>query len=85
MSIVGVCAAGLTTFSFVPQVVKVYRNKSVKDVSFIMLLQLATGAFLWTLYGIYLKDMIIILANTVTLAIVSVLIFLYFRYRKAAI
>ena len=79
---VGVAAATLTTFSFVPQIFKVLDTKSGKDLSPVTLLQFSTGVALWVVYGWYLKDLIIILANAVTLVSLVVLIFLYFRYKK---
>lgn len=80
--IIGVIAASLTMFAFIPQIIKILKVKSVKDVSLLTLLQLSLGVSLWTAYGIYLKDHIIIIANLVTLTSLGILLFLYFRYRK---
>ena len=78
--VIGLTAALLTTFSFVPQIIKVVRSKSVRDVSLFMLLQFSLGVSFWVLYGIYLKDAIIIGANCVTLLTLTILLMLYFRY-----
>ena len=80
--IIGGAAAALTTFSFLPQIFKVLRNKSARDVSIITLVQLAAGVTLWVIYGVYRKDVIIIAANAVTLASLLVLIHLYFAYGR---
>jgi MtN3 and saliva related transmembrane protein len=80
--IIGLSAAFLTMFSFVPQIAKALKTKSVRDVSIVTLLQLSLGVLLWIIYGIYLKDAIIILANTVTLATLIILLCLYFNYGK---
>jgi MtN3 and saliva related transmembrane protein len=77
---IGIIAAILTTFSFVPQIVRSLRTRSVKDVSPITLFQLSAGVLLWMVYGIARKDPIIICANAVTLVSLSILIFLYFKY-----
>ncbi|MCM8781185.1 MAG: SemiSWEET transporter [Candidatus Omnitrophica bacterium] len=79
---IGICAATLTTFSFVPQIIKIIQTKSSKDLSLITLLQFALGVFLWMIYGIHIKDIIIITANTVTLVTIITLISLYFVYKK---
>jgi len=79
-SIIGIGAAILTTFSFVPQIVKVSRTKSVKDISPLTLLQFSVGVSLWIAYGLHLKNAIIVIANAVTLMTVIVLLTLYFRY-----
>jgi len=79
-TIIGALAAILTMFSFVPQIFRCLRTKSVKDVSPITLFQLSSGVLLWMIYGIARRDPIIIIANATTLITLSVLIFLYFQY-----
>jgi len=81
-TLIGATAATLTMFSFIPQIIKGITTRSVKDVSLTTLLQLSTGVFLWIIYGIYLRDRIIIIANTITLASLLILLALYFHYRK---
>lgn len=81
-TVIGVAAAILTTFSFIPQIIKVYRNKSAKDVSLLTLLQLSGGVFLWVIYGIYRSDPIIIAANSITLISLITLLFLWYRYAR---
>jgi MtN3 and saliva related transmembrane protein len=80
--IIGTSAATLTMFAFFPQVIKIFKTKSAKDVSLTTLLQLAVGVSLWILYGIYLKDTIIITANSVTLITVVMLLILYAKYAR---
>jgi MtN3 and saliva related transmembrane protein len=81
-TIIGAIAATLTMFSFVPQIFRSLRTKSVRDVSPVTLFQLSAGVFLWMVYGIARRDPIIIIANVTTLITLSVLIFLYFKYGK---
>jgi MtN3 and saliva related transmembrane protein len=79
---VGISAATLTTLSFIPQVVKILKTKSASDISLATLLQLSFGVFLWALYGIHIKDAIIITANSVMLVTLLAAICLYFKYNK---
>jgi len=79
-SIIGSTAAFLTMFAFFPQIIKSLKTKSVKDVSLITLLQLSLGVFLWIVYGVCLKNVIIITANSVTLLSLVILLILYFFY-----
>jgi MtN3 and saliva related transmembrane protein len=81
-SIVGSTAAALTMFSFIPQIIKIIKTKSAKDVSLVTLLGLSLGVFLWIAYGIHLKDAIIITANSVTLTTLIILLCLYFNYGR---
>ncbi len=79
--IFGICAACLTTFGFVPQAIKIYKTKSVKDVSLATLLQFLFGVTFWAVYGFYLGDWVIILANIVTFATLIIALALYYKYR----
>ena len=79
---IGASAACLTMLALLPQIIKVLKTKSVKDVSVIMLYQFGIGIALWLIYGIHLRDIIIIGANAISLASVIVSIVLYYRYRE---
>lgn len=80
-TIIGFTAATLTMFGFVPQIIKIYKTKSVKDISIVALLEFSIGIFLWVLYGIHLKNSVIILANTVSLSTLIIALILYFKYK----
>jgi MtN3 and saliva related transmembrane protein len=72
----GIAAGTLTTASFVPQVLKAFRSKSTKDISLGMLIILVTGVVLWIGYGFLSKSMPVMLANSSTLVLVTILIVL---------
>ncbi len=80
--LIGSMAAPLTMFGFVPQVIKMFRTKSVEDVSVVMLAQFSIGVFLWFLYGVHLADIIIIIANLVTFVTLITAMGLYFYYNR---
>ena len=80
--IIGAIAATLTMFGFVPQIVKIYKTRSVEDVSLITLIQFSIGLFLWMLYGFYLKNNILIISNLVSFTTLLVAVGLYLKYRK---
>lgn len=81
-SLIGISAAALTMFSFIPQIIKIAKKKSASDVSLITLVQLSLGVALWILYGLHLKDAIIVSANGFTLATLILAIYLIYKYRK---
>ncbi len=81
ITILGLFAATLTTFSFLPQMIKTWRSKSAKDVSYVMLITFNIGIFLWLIYGLYLSALPIILANGVTLFFNLIILCLKIRYR----
>ena len=79
--IIGSLAGTLTTISFLPQLIKTWRTKSAKDISAIMLAVLSAGVVLWLIYGIYLDQLPIIIANLFTLILASMILILKVRYR----
>jgi MtN3 and saliva related transmembrane protein len=79
--LVGAVAALLTTFGFVPQILKMRRTSSVKDVSLLTLVQFTVGVTIWGVYGFHLNDVVIVTANVVSFVILVGAIVLYFRYR----
>jgi MtN3 and saliva related transmembrane protein len=75
--IVGYAAAILTTVSFVPQVILVYKTKDTASISLLMFLIFSIGTFAWAMYGILLGQLPIIVANGITLVLA-----LYILYMK---
>lgn len=65
VTIIGSLAGVLTTIAFLPQIVRIHRTKETRDLSFSMYAILTVGVFLWALYGLILKSVPIVLANTV--------------------
>ena len=80
--IIGIIAALLTTFGFVPQIIKMYRSKSSNDVSIGTLIQFGIGTGLWAIYGIYIKDLIIVIANVVSFITIVIAIIVHIRYQS---
>jgi len=76
----GSMAAVLTTFGFVPQIIKMHRTRSSNDVSLATLYQFSAGVILWTFYGFHIADVIIIAANIICFLTLVVAIGLYHHY-----
>ncbi len=81
VALIGYAAGTLTTLSFVPQVVRSYRTRSVKDISSAMLIAFVSGVTLWLLYGIATQSNPIIIANAVTLGLTIPLLVMKFLFR----
>ena len=77
--IIGFIAAALTTISFAPQAIKIWKTHSAKDISLGTYIILFAGVSLWLVYGIFISSMPIILANSFT--IIFVLIILFFKIK----
>src|SRR3979490_735705 len=66
---IGVCAAVLTSLSYIPQVRKAWPRGSTKDLSLRMLLVLTAGLLLWVGYVLLKTDWVIVAANSVVAAL----------------
>lgn len=82
IEVIGLMAGVLTTTAFIPQVLKIYRTKSSKDISGRMFSLFTAGIVLWLIYGILLRSLPLILSNLLTLALVLTIIALKIRYRE---
>ena len=80
--VVGSAAATLTMFGFVPQIHKILKTHSAKDVSHLMLFQSSLGTLLWMLYGVHREDNIMIIANVISLTTLITVIGLCFKYKR---
>jgi MtN3 and saliva related transmembrane protein len=77
---VGLLAGVLTTIGFLPQVIKAFKTKHTKDLSFPTFLLLSVGIILWFVYGILIREIPIILANTVALVLIVFILVMKARY-----
>ena len=86
VDLIGYIAASLTTFSFLPQVMQTVKTKDTSGISLPMYCILVLGIFLWLIYGILKGDMILIVANIVTIILSGTVLFIKIKaVRKAFI
>ena len=67
----GLVAATLTTFAFLPQAVRIWRTGSAKDISLTMYLMMFTGSVLWGAYGLLIGSFALIVANVAAIVLVG--------------
>src|SRR3989337_1194453 len=78
---IGLIAALFTTVSLLPQLIKVYKTKSTKDISTGMFALFCGGVFLWFIYGVFVNDFPIIIANSVAFTQAVVILFFKAKYK----
>ena len=71
---IGILAAFLTSTGFIPQIIKAFTIKEMKDISLITLLIIFIGTLLWIIYGLSIMDPIVITANTITCSTAAILL-----------
>lgn len=81
IEIIGLFAAACTTSAYIPQAVKVMRTKHTKDLSLGMYILIVIGLFSWLAYGIFMKNLPLILANSITLIFASITLILKIKYK----
>jgi MtN3 and saliva related transmembrane protein len=84
MTWLGLLAAALTTSSWLPQVARVIRSGSSKDLSWAYLLTFLTGTVAWAAYGLGSGSIPVIVANLITLLLIVALVATKLAHRRAA-
>lgn len=70
VTVVGSLGGVCTTFAFVPQVLKIWKQGG-RDLSYGMLGLYLIGAILWLTYGILLQARAVIIANSATAIVIA--------------
>ncbi len=78
---IGSIAAVLTTVSFVPQAVKVLRERQTAGISLGMYVLFTMGVALWFAYGLMIRSFPVYAANGVTLVLSSLILAAKIRHR----
>ena len=81
-NILGLVAGGITSVAMLPQLIKVLKEKDVKDLSLLMIVVLITGLSLWVWYGFIKDELPIILSNAFAVLVNIALLISYFKFRK---
>lgn len=81
VTFIGLFAAFLTTISLLPQIVKVWRTRSAKDVSSGMFSLQCGSVSMWVVYGFLMHDIPIIAANSLVFVQAATILFFKKRFR----
>jgi MtN3 and saliva related transmembrane protein len=77
---IGMIGAILTTVCWLPQAIKIIREKDTRAISLPTNVAFTAGIFLWLVYGIALIDWPLIGSSAVTLALMTVIVTLKLRH-----
>ena len=78
---IGSIAAVLTTFAFLPQVIKVIKTKDTESIALGMYLMQVLGIALWLAHGLVIQDLPLILANSVSFILSGTILIYKIRYK----
>lgn len=79
-TLIGFMAATLTTIAFVPQVIKVWKTRSARDVSLGMYALFTIGVALWLIYGLLIGSWPVIVANSITLILAGMVLVMKVKF-----
>ena len=79
---IGTIAGILVLLSFIPQIMKAYKTKKMFDVSSYLMILIASGMFLWVVYGVVRSDLVIIGTNATGFALNVTLLVMKLKYDK---
>jgi MtN3 and saliva related transmembrane protein len=79
--IIELIAAALTTSALFPQLIQVWKTKSTNDISTGMFTLTSTGVFVWFIYGVFVDNFPIIIANSLAFIQAITILFLKIKYK----
>lgn len=82
LTVVGIMAGVLILSGWVQQIIKGYRTKSLRDVSYYLMTMIAAGAVLWLVYGIEVGDVYVVGTNIAAIVLMGVVISMKKRYDR---
>ncbi|WP_394886435.1 SemiSWEET family sugar transporter [Mesorhizobium sp. AaZ16] len=80
IEILGSLAALITTLGWLPQILKIVRERKAGDISLVTNATLAGGVFLWVVYGLLIGSWPVIMANSVTFLFILAIVGLKLRF-----
>lgn len=78
---IGSIVAILTTFAFLPQVIKVIKTKDTEFIALCMYLMQVVGIALWLFHGLVIDDLPLIMANGVSLILSVTILYYKLKYK----
>ena len=78
----GFAAATLSTIAFLPQVLKTWKTRSARDVSYALLLTFSTGCLCWVIYGYQVDAKPVMIANALTLTLNLAILAMKFTFES---
>lgn len=79
----GYMAAVMTTFAFLPQIIKIYKERSARSISLKTFYVFSLGVLCWFLYGLALRSWPMIISNFITLVLSVIIVILKHTYKES--
>jgi len=84
LSILATISGSVMALASIPQIYKIFKRKSAKDISALSYTFFVSGGLIWLLYGIELNSSAIILSNTLSVTTSIFVLVGWFLYGRAS-
>ena len=82
MDLLGWFAGALVTLSLLPQIIRVFKLRSAREISLLFNTMLLTGILLWLGYGIALSLLPVIIWNAIGAVLTALLLYAKLKYGR---
>ena len=85
VDLIGYIAAFMTTAAFFPQTMQVIRTRDTRSISLAMYILFTSGICFWLVYGLIIESLPMTIANSITLVLASIILYMKVKERKTAL
>lgn len=78
--VLGLITGVVTVAAFMPQVLKIWRSKKARDVSYGTFSLLLIASASWVVYGYLRGDIVVLITNFIILLLTALIVILKFRF-----
>jgi len=82
---IGYIGAFMTTAAFFPQTLQVIRTRDTRSISLAMYILFTTGIGFWLVYGLMIESFPIVISNTITIILSSIILYMKIKEPKATL
>ncbi|WP_297983853.1 SemiSWEET family transporter [uncultured Chryseobacterium sp.] len=80
--IIGLAGGFLSCITFVPQIFKTWKSKSVKDISVSTFLIVLASTIIWIAYGVFKDSISVILTNIIVFLTAVIMLWMKWKFTK---
>ncbi len=77
----GIAGGIVSSVTFLPQVIKIWKTKSAKDLSMVTLMFLILNVSLWLIYGVLKNDYPLMITNGIVLSMVLAMVYFKLTFK----
>ena len=80
---IGTAGGIVSSITFLPQVIKIWKTKSAKDLSMMTLFFLILNVSLWLTYGVMRTDYPLMITNGIVLCMILCMVYFKIKYKES--